>query len=115
MFDGKVIPITEASISANSDRPFEDVNMEFWGGGTPSEIGHLNESTGIGLRNNTYKSLSLLGSGYNLYYSVWCTNEHELYVSIRFVSPIFANCRTEHARTCTPFGFRTSYMNVELY
>lgn len=29
--------------------------------------------------NNTYKSLRLLGEGYNLYYSVWCSNEHELY------------------------------------
>lgn len=29
--------------------------------------------------NNTYKSVRLLGQGYNLYYSVWCNNEHELY------------------------------------
>lgn len=29
--------------------------------------------------NNTYKSVRLLGEGYNLYYSVWCNNEHELY------------------------------------
>lgn len=29
--------------------------------------------------NNTYKSIRLLGQGYNLYYSVWCNNEHELY------------------------------------
>lgn len=29
--------------------------------------------------NNTYKALRLIGEGYNLYYSVWCSNEHELY------------------------------------
>lgn len=29
--------------------------------------------------NNTYKAIRLIGSGYNLYYSVWCNNEHELY------------------------------------
>jgi len=29
--------------------------------------------------NNTYKALRIIGDGYNLYYSVWCTNEHELY------------------------------------
>lgn len=29
--------------------------------------------------NNTHKSVRLLGEGYNLYYSVWCNNEHELY------------------------------------
>lgn len=34
--------------------------------------------------NNTYKSVRLLGEGYNLYYSVWCNNEHELYdLSVR--------------------------------
>jgi len=29
--------------------------------------------------NHTFKSLRIAGGGYNLYYSVWCTNEHELY------------------------------------
>lgn len=29
--------------------------------------------------NNTYKSVRLIGDGFNLYYSVWCNNEHELY------------------------------------
>lgn len=29
--------------------------------------------------NNTYKALRLIGKNYNIYYSVWCTNEHELY------------------------------------
>ena len=29
--------------------------------------------------NNTYKSVRILGEGYNLYYSVWCHGEHELY------------------------------------
>ncbi len=28
---------------------------------------------------NTYKALRLISKIYNLYYSVWCTNEHELY------------------------------------
>ena len=29
--------------------------------------------------NNTYKALRVIGEDYNLYYSVWCTNEHQLY------------------------------------
>jgi len=29
--------------------------------------------------NNTYKALRIVGTKYSLYYSVWCTNEHELY------------------------------------
>ena len=31
------------------------------------------------ITNNTYKALRIIGDDYNLYYSVWCTNEHELY------------------------------------
>lgn len=31
------------------------------------------------LLNNTYKSVRLICENYNLYYSVWCNNEHELY------------------------------------
>lgn len=29
--------------------------------------------------NNTYKALRLVSRHYNVYYSVWCNNEHELY------------------------------------
>lgn len=29
--------------------------------------------------NNTYKALRLVGEGYSLYYSVWCTGEREFY------------------------------------
>ena len=29
--------------------------------------------------NNTFKGLRLVSSDYSLYYSVWCTNETELY------------------------------------
>ena len=43
--------------------------------------------------NNTYKALRVIGDTYNLYYSVWCTNEHELYDltvrTLRSVCPSF--------------------------
>lgn len=29
--------------------------------------------------NNTYKALRVVSNSWDLYYSVWCTNEHELY------------------------------------
>jgi hypothetical protein len=29
--------------------------------------------------NNTYKAIRVIGKDYNLYYSVWCHGEHELY------------------------------------
>lgn len=40
--------------------------------------------------NNTYKALRVISKEYNLYYSVWCTNEHELYdLTVRFLSLYF--------------------------
>jgi hypothetical protein len=30
-------------------------------------------------QNNTYKAIRLFASSFNLYYSIWCNNEHELY------------------------------------
>lgn len=29
--------------------------------------------------NNTYKAIRIKGESYDLYYAVWCNNEHELY------------------------------------
>ena len=31
------------------------------------------------LLNNTYKTVRVVGEEYDLAYTVWCTNEHELY------------------------------------
>lgn len=30
-----------------------------------------------GTKRNTYKSIRIMGEGYNLYYSVWCSDEHD--------------------------------------
>lgn len=78
-FDGQIIPVSMAGIqAANGSATWaEHVNVEFWGsGGDEGEYGNV-ASYGV---NNTYKALRIIGTGYNLYYSVWCTNEHELYV-----------------------------------
>ncbi|KAH8678465.1 arylsulfatase precursor [Xylariales sp. PMI_506] len=59
----------------------EHVNVEFWGMGviegkyTPRGWDVAGD---FGI-NNTYKALRIIGEGYNLFYMVWCTNEHELY------------------------------------
>lgn len=37
--------------------------------------------------NNTYKAIRISGPSYNLYYSIWCNNEHELYDMNVSVSP----------------------------
>lgn len=68
-FDGTPVPFTQSD-----RRSTEHVNVEFWGR-------YLTEGKYDWhiTPNNTYKSLRLIGNGYNFYYSVWCTNEKELY------------------------------------
>ncbi|KAL9089385.1 MAG: hypothetical protein Q9165_005705 [Trypethelium subeluteriae] len=72
--DGLAIPLTENDIAkAKSDR-HEHLNVEYWG----FALGEGHHSDGFHW-NNTYKGLRVIGKGYNLYYSVWCNQEHELY------------------------------------
>ncbi|KAG0646727.1 Arylsulfatase [Hyphodiscus hymeniophilus] len=89
-FDGVAIPVTKAGIETSLDHRREHLNVEYWGfaGGegrydrtvyAPSGCPVINGFTGTLHENNTYKAIRILGPGYNLYYSIWCTNEHELY------------------------------------
>ncbi|CAG7959601.1 unnamed protein product [Penicillium nalgiovense] len=75
-FDGTAIPVAP---EFEGER-HEHVTVEYWGSavveGAYSGIGPGGSTM---IPNNTYKSVRLLGQGYNLYYSVWCNNEHELY------------------------------------
>lgn len=91
-FDGKAIPVTKAEIQKQQSQR-EHANVEYWGfaGGEGkfdresvqcllmecniSDLGYEGELH----ENNTYKAIRLFGSGYDLYYSIWCNNEHELY------------------------------------
>lgn len=70
-FDGTPIPLTDDI----SPTKHEHVSLEFWG-----DI-HFDGKYHAHHPNNTYKALRVIGSdgGYNLFYSVWCTHEHELY------------------------------------
>lgn len=102
-FDGTAIPVTPDLDGTR--HVHEHVTVEYWGrgvaegffsdvGGSPS-VGikieqqrltqlHTGPDGASMILNNTYKSVRLLGEGYNLYYSVWCNNEHELYdLSVR--------------------------------
>ncbi|KIW99013.1 uncharacterized protein Z519_00676 [Cladophialophora bantiana CBS 173.52] len=73
--DGSVIPL-HALDSVLSEQPWpqEHVNVEMWG---------IIMSEGrygyILYPNHTYKALRVIGNGYDLLYTVWCSNEHELY------------------------------------
>ncbi|KAI7494001.1 Arylsulphatase [Hortaea werneckii] len=78
-FDGQAMPLnTNFGIHDSGDERFdrrtEHVNVEMWGiimsEGKHGQVLHPN---------HTYKALRLVGEDYNLLYTVWCSNEHELY------------------------------------
>lgn len=73
-FDGAAIPLDAAGLAEAKKSRHEHVNVEYWGLG-------LNEGKfgQFAYLNNTYKSLRIVGKGYNFYYSVWCSGEHQLY------------------------------------
>ncbi|KAL3486221.1 alkaline-phosphatase-like protein [Aspergillus germanicus] len=73
-FDGTAFPVTENGLLAAHDRKHEHINVEYWGFAGGEGIYHRELH-----QNNTYKAIRIVGSGYNLYYSIWCNNEHELY------------------------------------
>ncbi|OJJ50209.1 hypothetical protein ASPZODRAFT_139525 [Penicilliopsis zonata CBS 506.65] len=74
-FDGAAIPLTPREIEAALETRQEHVNVEYWGFAAGEGIYDFDLSA----YNNTYKALRITGKGYNLYYAVWCNNEHELY------------------------------------
>jgi arylsulfatase A-like enzyme len=76
-FDGAAIPLTKNDIQDSIKSRHEHVNVEFWG----LALGEGKTFPGYESRwgNNTYKALRIVSDSWNLYYSVWCTNEHELY------------------------------------
>lgn len=81
-FDGLPIPLTKKEIKHAESKGHEHVNVEFWGQAIPEgAYGYSHDDGAFQLfaRNNTYKGLRLIGEDYNIYYQVWCTNEHELY------------------------------------
>ena len=73
-FDGSPIPLSKHGIETETEKRREHVSIEYWGfaGGEGLYDRRLHE-------NNTFKGIRIAGSGYDLYYSIWCTNEHELY------------------------------------
>ncbi|KAL4738346.1 alkaline-phosphatase-like protein [Aspergillus similis] len=78
-FDGTPIPLP--GVEDNTSIRHEHVTVEYWGKSyLEGEKGALSNPENLPFfTNNTYKSVRIIGEGYNLYYSVWCNNEHELY------------------------------------
>ncbi|KAH7310577.1 alkaline-phosphatase-like protein [Stachybotrys elegans] len=77
-FDGTPIPLSTSELAASSTTR-EHVNIEYWGWAISEGKWGFNGGEDKRIYNNTYKSLRVINEDYNLYYSVWCTNEHELY------------------------------------
>ncbi|KIX04937.1 uncharacterized protein Z518_05808 [Rhinocladiella mackenziei CBS 650.93] len=78
--DGSIMPLTESAMDASVGSRVEHVNVEHWGAAHTYEVVAPHKNFNVaGEHNNTYKSVRIMGDGYNIYYSVWCTNEHELY------------------------------------
>lgn len=77
-FDGAAINLhaskTEEVHSERVTPRTEHVNVEYWGFALSE--GDYDQKM---YWNNTYKALRLIGKDYNLYYSVWCSGEHQLY------------------------------------
>ncbi|CAG7915788.1 unnamed protein product [Penicillium olsonii] len=79
-FDGMPIPLTRSGIEDAVSTRHEHVNVEHWG--TVNSEGMYGDTSVAGTKKNpenTYKALRLVGKEYNLYYSLFCNNEHELY------------------------------------
>ncbi|OAA57553.1 arylsulfatase [Niveomyces insectorum RCEF 264] len=81
-FDGEPIPLTAhdldaAAVDDGSGR-HEHVTVEYWGFAASEGAYWYTDENRI-VVNNTYKAVRIIGRSYNLYYAVWCSNEHELY------------------------------------
>ncbi|KAE8372504.1 hypothetical protein BDV26DRAFT_297784 [Aspergillus bertholletiae] len=66
---------------ATSDARQEHMSIEYWGTNLQeSDIGRVSPSRpGVVYYNNTYTAMRVISNSYNLFYSVYCTNEHELF------------------------------------
>lgn len=77
--DGVSIPLSKRGLEEAVGTRHEHVTVEYWGYAmSEGAWGYFGTNTSMVL-NNTYKALRVISDEYNLYYSVWCSGEHELY------------------------------------
>jgi N-acetylglucosamine-6-sulfatase len=77
-FDGGILSMGGATDSQYS----EHITVEHWGRGiVEGKFGAYGTagSAGRDYKNNTFRSIRLIGSDFSFYYSVWCNGDHELY------------------------------------
>ncbi|KAJ0383388.1 hypothetical protein COL922a_010583 [Colletotrichum nupharicola] len=92
-FDGLAIPLTEEDFGDAAKTRHEHVTVEYWGfAASEGPWGYFGRNESF-VFNNTYKALRVVSKEYNLYYSVWCNNEHELYdLNVPFAHILGAHC-----------------------
>ncbi|KAI1326845.1 Arylsulphatase [Xylariaceae sp. FL0255] len=77
-FDGRPIPLrknyTERSAAVVKSQRHEIALVEYWG-----QTAAEGENQTIFAPNHTYKGVRVSDGGFDLYYSVWCSNHRELY------------------------------------
>ena len=77
-FDGQLIPAVR---EGSGVVPAEHVNIENWQVAAPYEVSGFSDiASKVPNKNeNVYKGVRIFGDNYSYYYSVWCTNQRELY------------------------------------
>ncbi|KAK5047192.1 hypothetical protein LTR84_006714 [Exophiala bonariae] len=81
-FDGTPMPLSLVAMKNATDSPMHDhVTIEFWGDSGGERLFQMGGPLGTPTRyhKNTYKAMRIVSKDYDLLYTVWCTNEHELY------------------------------------
>ncbi|KAJ3316197.1 hypothetical protein HDU93_004562 [Gonapodya sp. JEL0774] len=80
-FDGAPIPLTAMDLGMAQlwGRKREVTLAEMWIQGIGSVTEVPGQITNTAKLNTTYKSLRLIGPNYNIFYAIWCNNDHELY------------------------------------
>ncbi|KAI9369166.1 Six-hairpin glycosidase-like protein [Aspergillus egyptiacus] len=75
-FDGTPMRIAKNSAAV----PHEHVTVEYWGVAVLEGIyANIAPDNGYRMPNTTYKSVRIVSETHNLFYAVWCNNDHELY------------------------------------
>lgn len=73
-FDGQPIPLLRLEEAERKEERNEHINVEMWG-----IIMSEGKYGSVLYPNHTYKALRVIGKGYSLLYTIWCSGEHELY------------------------------------
>ncbi|KAK6815287.1 hypothetical protein RU639_008709 [Aspergillus parasiticus] len=104
-FDGAPMRI----LGNNMGTLHEHVTVEYWGQAMlEGGLSNLGKPT---VPNNTYKAVRILSEEYNLYYSVWCNNEHELYDLTNDphqINNLFAKAQTDSSQETQIMGHSLS-------